>query len=188
MIEIEYIDNKPQVTINKKKIRIYHDSPHGYVRGETDKNIKVAEIGNIKLNTIPENLDITILLEDDHRQNYYFTFLNINKINSNNFSIEIVGCINNGKWDIEYFYSVFETNFKLLLDDSVRANCMYDGAYAEFHITLDINESWQFKNIDNVINFFCNKINFIYTITLQNIVEENKYLSKINCIFCPKIF
>ena len=117
MIEIEYIDKKPQVIINKKRIKTWDKLEEGCVYAEVgDEKITVFDFENIKISTIPNKLIILIFFKEEDNQNYYINSLIIKKINNHDFCLRFSGDIKSRHWNIKYFYSIFEQQLKKLSD------------------------------------------------------------------------
>lgn len=171
MIEVKFIKEQPQITINKNKLNMSPKLYNGCADGETRNPISLSEIENIDIDTIPNNVFVHIILESDENQNYYFGFINILRTN-NNFFIELIGCINSLKWNIEYFNSFFESKFFNIFDKTNNPSFSYDGNFSEFSIRVHIDKYWHCKNIGNILKYLEQKIDFIYKDIINDLSKE----------------
>ena len=149
MIKIKSIKGELQITINNKKTRTFKERQSGCIYAEADEgNITFNDIKDLVLNSIPNEIELLILLSDDDYTKYNFNFIHIIKENNINFSIELVGDINSYKYSPEYFYSVFEKNFSKLSNKINKAYCRSDDEYNKsFYCLLSIDENLQDKSI-----------------------------------------
>lgn len=196
MIEINYIDDKPQVTINKKKLKTWDKLQEGCVYAEDD-NVKItfADIENIELRTIPNKLIVFFSCEKDNPKYYNFdASIIIESKNDNESCITFSGSIKSKLWNIEYFYSVFEIKIQELLNTIHEVSCSYDDIdNVYFHCLFNINQSLESKTIGDLLEEYNKKIDLVYQKTFQElnkkIIDENLISETVSLKFnFPKKF
>lgn len=196
MIEINYVDNNPQVTINKKKLKTWDKLQEGYVYAEDDDvNITFADIENIELRTIPKKLVVLFLCEKDNPKYYNFdSLIMVESKNDHDSCITFSGNIKSRFWNIEYFYSVFEIKFKELSNIRHKPFCSYDDIdNVYFHCLFYIDRYLESKTIGNILEEYNKKIDLVYKKTFQElnekIIDENLISETVSLKFhFPKYF
>ena len=121
MIELTFVDKKPKVTINGKEVKVFPRREEGRILVENPENIELKDIENIKLLTIPDKIFFYLNVENSQEEKSFLVdFILIKKIDNNNFTLELSGPIEPGKWNTKYFYPIFEKHFKTLSEGTVR--------------------------------------------------------------------
>ncbi|VEP11566.1 hypothetical protein H1P_110016 [Hyella patelloides LEGE 07179] len=174
MIEIEYIDSKPQVIINKKKIKTWDTLEEGCVYAEVgNQKITVLDFEHIRLNAIPNKLIALIFFTEKRNQNYHFNSLIIKKRNDNDFSLTFSGDIKSRQWNIKYFYSIFKQQFEKLSDRRTKAYCTYDDDDNVYlHFLLSIDQYWKSKTIKEVLEHYNKKTDLVYQQTFEELNSQ----------------
>ena len=135
-------------------------------------NIDLTDILNIQIHTIPNKIHLYAFYIDNaqERQFWLFDIISIKKVDNTNTSIEIDGTIEPDKWNIKYFYPVFDKNFKQISNKSVRAWCINENELNfYFHILIPINKELHSKTVQEVLQIYRDKISSVYQKSMQEI-------------------
>lgn len=176
MIELEFVNNKPEVFINRKKVRIHSEIVEGCVLIDDFPNIKVADIENILFSSIPEKIYLHYLPNsyidnNSQKQENWFSYLSIKKINNSQLTLQISGNVEPGKWNIDYFYPVFKKNLEESILHPNKSWCEADGMGNYFNILVFIQDALLFKTPKDILKLYRNKIDSVYLRSKQELAE-----------------
>lgn len=172
MIELTFVDDKPKVTINGKEVKVFSRREEGCIYVEDPENIGFKDIENIKLITIPNEIFFVCLQVGKIQEGELslFDLIDIKKIDNNDFTLKINGIIDPDKWNIKYFYPIFEKHFKTLSTERDRAWCLVNSMDdCEFNILISIDENHQLKTIKEILQIYSDKIRSVYQETMQEL-------------------
>lgn len=177
MIEIIYVDGKPQVTINKKPVRTWNkleEENYIYVECDYDDGIIFSDFETIELRKIPKNFVALLLFEKNHPKLYNFdTLTNIQRLENRHFYITFSGNMKSEIWDMQYFYPVFETQGSKISDERCQIHCDYDDyENVFFNCTFYIEKSIEHSTIGDLLEIGNKKISLAYQKTFQELNEN----------------
>lgn len=174
MITVKFVDDKPQVTINGKQVEVFPHLEKGCVLVESPRNIEFEDLENIQLKTIPNEIFLLGLSISNgkEKESWLFDLIDIKKIDNNNFTLGLSGDIEPGKWNIKYFYPIFEKNLKELSTELDKTWCETDSINHYFNILVSVRSNWLSKTIKDILEICREKIDCIYEKSIQELAEE----------------
>ena len=89
MIKLEYVDNKPHIIINGKKIHTFHKLIDGCVYSDIF-NFTIEDIENVILKDIPNRIFLfNISFRNEFQTKYIFNSLKIKKIDEKSLHLSL---------------------------------------------------------------------------------------------------
>lgn len=157
MIKIEYVDNKPHIIINNKKIHTFSKLIDGCVYSDIF-DFTIEDIENVILKDIPSKIFLlNISFENEFQTKYIFDYLKIKKIDETEFTLELAGEIDPHEWNIKKYYPIFLKNIQNNLNRSSKAWCEFDTEGYYFNILVVINIGRK-KLLKMLLNTIMNKL------------------------------